>query len=92
MWHGITVDATDRLRRDLIERPTITMRFRFVLQPLMAAIARSELAPGDARTLSVRLLCNRRERFGRIILLGVVMDVIYQALVLKAFYPTMRSW
>jgi hypothetical protein len=101
VWHGITVDAIDRLWRDLIERPTSTMRFRFVLQPLMAAIAAVRAGISDARAdrspYLVRLLRNRRERVAllnqslnataRIILLGIVMDVIYQALVLKTFYP-----
>jgi Tfp pilus assembly protein PilO len=101
VWHGVTVDAIDRLWHDLVERPDSTMRFRFILQPLMAAIAAVRAGIRDARAghapYLVRVLRNRRERIGllnesvnataRIILLGVVMDVIYQALVLKTFYP-----
>jgi hypothetical protein len=101
VWHGVTVDAIDRLWHDLVERPNSTMRFRFILQPLMAAIAAVRAGIRDARAdrspYLIRMLRNRRERVGlmneslnataRIILLGIVMDVIYQALVLKTFYP-----
>ncbi len=101
VWHGITVDTIERLWHDLVERPSSTMRFRFILQPLMAAIAAAQAGIRDARAhrspYLERILHSRRERVGllneglnktaRIILLGIVMDVIYQALVLKTFYP-----
>lgn len=101
VWHGFTDTTFDRFWHDLIARPGSTMRFRFVLQPVMAAIASIRAGLSDARANRSpylrTILSNRQERIGllneglnstaRIILLGVVMDVIYQALVLKTFYP-----
>jgi hypothetical protein len=101
VWHGVTVDAIVRLWRDLVERPGNTMKFRFILQPLMAAIAAARAGIRDARAdrspYFARMLRNRRKRIGlfnesltataRIILLGIVTDVIYQVVVLNTFYP-----
>ena len=101
LWHGVTVQAFQRFWHDLVERPDGPMRFRFVLQPLMAAIAAIHDGLEDARTgrspYFMTLLCNPQERVGllreglnataRIILLGLAMDVIYQLFVLKTFYP-----
>jgi len=86
---------------DLIERPDAPMRFRFVLQPLMAALAAIHDGREDARAgrspYFMTMLQNPQERIGllreglnataRIILLGLAMDVIYQLLVLKTFFP-----
>ena len=77
------------------------MRFRFLLQPLMAALAAIHDGREDARAgrspYFMTVLRNPQERVGRlreglnatarIILLGLVMDVIYQLIVLKTFYP-----
>ena len=77
------------------------MRFRFFLQPLMAAIAAIHDGRGDARAgrspYFMTVLRNPQERVGRlreglnatarIILLGMAMDVIYQLIVFKTFYP-----
>ncbi len=77
------------------------MRFRFILQPLMAAVAATHDGLKDARTGRSpwfwTVVGDRRERIGRlregltatarIILLGLAMDVIYQILVFKTFYP-----
>ena len=101
VWHGVTGEAWRRFWHDLIERPDAPMRFRFVLQPLMAAIAAIYDGRADARAgrspYFMTVLRNPQERVGRlreglnatarIILLGLVMDVIYQLLVLKTFYP-----
>ena len=101
VWHGVTVDAFRRFWHDLVERPDEPMRFRFILQPLMAALAAIHDGREDARAgrspYFMTLLRNPQERAGllreglnataRIILLGVAMDVIYQLLVLKTFYP-----
>ena len=100
-WHGVTFDTIQRLSYNLFERTDAPMRFRFVLQPLMAAIAAIHDGREDARVgrspYFVTLLRDSQERAGllregvnataRIILLGLIMDVIYQALVLKTFYP-----
>ena len=101
LWHGVTIDAFRRFWHDLVERPDEPMRFRFVLQPLMAAIAAIHDGREDARAgrspYFVTVLRNPQERVGRlreglnatarIILLGMAMDVIYQFLVFKTFYP-----
>jgi hypothetical protein len=77
------------------------MRFRFVLQPLMATIVAIRDGLKDARSgrspYFATVLRNPQERIGRlregldatarIIALGLVMDVIYQAVVFRTFYP-----
>jgi hypothetical protein len=101
LWHGVTAASFRRFWHDLVERPDAPMRFRFILQPVMAAIAAVHDGREDARIgrspFFVTLLRNPQERIGllrealnataRIILLGLVMDVIYQLVVLKTFYP-----
>jgi hypothetical protein len=100
-WHGITVAIILRIWHDLIDRPSGPMAFRFILQPLMAAIEAILHGRRDARTGRTpyfwTVMSNRRERLdrlreglnatARIILLGIVMDVIYQIIVLHRFYP-----
>jgi tryptophan-rich sensory protein len=101
VWHGLTVATLQRLWYQELARPTGPMKFRFILQPLMAAIFAIRDGRKDARTgrypyfwaLFNRPL-NRVERLeeglnatARIILLGLVMDVIYQVIVLQRFYP-----
>ena len=77
------------------------MSFRFILQSLMAAIAATLDGVKDARVGRAPCLSaiahNPGERLGhlgegltataRIILLGLVMDLIYQILIFKRFYP-----
>jgi hypothetical protein len=101
VWHGVTGEALRRFWHDLVERPDAPMRFRFILQPLMAALAAIHDGRVDARAgrspYLVTVLRIPQERIGRlreglnatarIILLGLAMDVIYQLLVLKTFYP-----
>ena len=101
LWHGVTVEAFERLWRDLVDRPSRAMSFRFVLQPTMAAIAAIRAGIRDARSgrppyfwsmlrapePGVPRLREGLNATARIILLGLAMDVIYQALVLKTFYP-----
>src|SRR5262249_1256390 len=90
-----------RIWHDLIERPDAPMRFRFVLQPLMAAIVAIRDGLKDVRSgrspYFWTMLGNPRERAqrlneglnatARIILLGLVMDASYQGIVLRQFYP-----
>ena len=101
VWHGVSIPTFRRIWHDLVERPDAPMRFRFILQPLMAAIVAIRHGMGDARTgrspYFWTLLGNPRERAqrlneglnatARIILLGLVMDAIYQVIVLGQFYP-----
>jgi hypothetical protein len=90
-----------QLWQDILARPGGPMTFRFLLQPAMAAIAALRDGIKDARAKRSPYLwtifSNRTERAGRlyeglistaqIILLGLVMDGIYQLIVLKTFYP-----
>jgi len=86
---------------DVVERPSGPMSFRFLLQPVMAIIAawkdsRKDAATGHRRYF-VGLLTDsehRNERLreglrstGKILVMGVIMDLAYQAIVLKHFYP-----
>jgi hypothetical protein len=99
--HGITVQIILRIWHDLADRPSGPMAFRFILQPLMAAIAAILHGRDDARAgrspYFWTVMSKPQERMGRlreglnatarIILLGIVMDVIYQIIVLDRFYP-----
>lgn len=86
---------------DVVERPSGPMSFRFLLQPVMAIIAawkdgRKDAATGrspyfwtvltDPTRRHDRLLEGLRAT-GQILAIGVVMDLAYQAFVLKHFYP-----
>jgi hypothetical protein len=101
VWHGVTGEVLRQFWHDLIERPDGPMRFRFILQPVMAAIVAIHDGREDARAgrspYFMAVLLNPQERVGRlreglnrtarIIILGMAMDVIYQFLVFKTFYP-----
>lgn len=102
VWHGVTIGTFERIWDDLVERPDAPMRFRLILQPLMAALVAIRDGLEDARTgrspYFWTVLRDPRRRVGRlneglngtarIILLAVAMDTIYQIIVLKRFYPT----
>lgn len=101
LWHGVTTETFQRIWHDFVERPSGPLAFRFILQPLMAAGVAIHDGLKDARAGRTPYLwtvvSNPQERMGRlreglnatarIILLGLGMDVIYQILVLKTFYP-----
>lgn len=94
-------DMSTRFWHDLLARPSGPFAFRFLLQPTMAAIAAIRAGLVDGRTgRSPYFLAlwtepdERRQRLheglsatARIFLLGLVMDAIYQFVVLKKFYP-----
>jgi hypothetical protein len=98
--YGVSFENLDRLWRDLLDRPGGPMTFRFILQPAMAIIAAVRDGVSDARigrTPYLAAIVHGEERRGRlwegiistarILILGVVMDTVYQWLVLKTFYP-----
>jgi hypothetical protein len=101
VWHGVSPTVFRRLWQNILDRPGGPMTFRFILQPTMAAIAALHDGVKDARTgrspFFWTLLSNPAKRGGRlreglistarIILLGIMMDTIYQVIVLKTFYP-----
>jgi hypothetical protein len=100
-WYGFSAEVRHRVWQNLLDRPGGPMTFRFILQPLMAAIAALIDGVKDAKAgrspYFLTVLINQKERGGRlyegliatarVILLGLVMDVIYQVIVLKTFYP-----
>lgn len=101
LWHGVTIATVHRVWRQLIERPSGPVAFRFILQPLMALAFALRDGLFDARTnrfpYAWTVLCNPKKRMSllregvnataRIIALGIVMDAVYQLLVLKRLYP-----
>jgi hypothetical protein len=90
-----------RVAEDLADRLTGPMKFRLVLQPLMAAIMATRDGLRDARAgrppYLWGLLWTRHGRMdmlkdgwrgvGRIVALALALDVFYQLLVLGAVYP-----
>jgi hypothetical protein len=101
VWYGFSGDVHRRIWRDIMDRPGGPETFRFVLQPVMAAIAALHDGAKDARTGRSPYLwslltdpAHSAGRLGeglistaRIILLGIGMDAVYQATVFKTFYP-----
>jgi hypothetical protein len=101
LWYGFSAEVRTRLWQNLFERPGGPMVFRFFLQPTMAAIAAWRDGVDDARTgrspFFMGALADPAQRTvrlnealvatARIILLGLVIDGIYQAIEFKAFHP-----
>jgi hypothetical protein len=101
LWHGVSIPIFQRIWHDLLARRDARMRFRFILQPLMAAIVAIRDGLQDAQIGNEpyfwTLVGNPGERTrrlneglnatARIILLGLVMDAIYQGILLRRFYP-----
>jgi hypothetical protein len=101
LWRGLSPAVLARFWANLVERPGGPMTFRFILQPTMAAVAAWRDAVSDARLGREPYLFailrgdgRRSERMwegivatAKIMILGVVMDVVYQAIVLDEFYP-----
>jgi hypothetical protein len=101
LWHGITLRTLQRLWHDLVEEPSGPMKFRFILQPSMAALVAIRDGYKDAQTgrspYFWAVLRKSDERMGRlreglnatarVILLALALDLIYQFRVLNTFYP-----
>jgi len=101
VWNGFSFETLSRLWRNVIERPDGPMLFRFFLQPTMAAIVayRDGMADarGGARPFFQTVLTDPAQRkarleealvaTARIILLGLVMDLIYQVIEFRHFFP-----
>jgi len=100
-WYGMSTEELSRVWRNIAERPGGPMTFRFVLQPVMAAVAALRDGGADARLARTpylsAILFGADGRGGRlwegivstakILILGVVMDIVYQAAVLGEFLP-----
>lgn len=90
-----------RMWREVAARPSGPMAFRFYLQPFMALLAAVHDGTRDAREGAPAyfwsLFADRAHRRARlregwravrnIFVLAIVMDLLYQAFVLKAFRP-----
>jgi hypothetical protein len=101
IWRGVSIPTWRRIWYDLVARRDAPMRFRFILQPCMVTMVAIRDGLRDARAGKSpyfwTLVTNPRKRLrrlneglnatARVILLGLVMDMIYQAIVLRQFYP-----
>ena len=100
-WYGLSGEVLMRIWQNLVERPGGPMTFRIILQPIMATVAAALAGVRDARAgrspYLWSILRNPEQRVprlqegmvatARIILLGLVMDVIYQIVVFDTFHP-----
>jgi hypothetical protein len=98
---GVSSEVQLRLWEHIYARPFGPMSFRFVLQPVMAALAAWKDGSTDARLQRPPYLASIIRGDGarwpllwegivataRIILLGIAMDAVYQVTVLKTFHP-----
>jgi hypothetical protein len=85
----------------LLERSTGTLHFRFFMMPTVVSVLAIRAGLRDARegrshftwTLLTQpeqrrdLLRSALKDIGRVLIVALVLDTIYQVLVLKAFYP-----
>jgi hypothetical protein len=100
-WYGLSTDELDRLWRNIVARPGGPMTFRFILQPAMAALAAWRDGVADARLgrepYISAIIYGAEERgarvwegivsTARILILGVVMDLVFQLAFLGEFFP-----
>ena len=101
LLHGASGSVWERIFTSIAERPGGPMTFRFILQPVMAAVAAAIDGVRDARSGTPpyfwSLLTGSTARgdklydgiiaTSRVILLGLGMDVAYQLIEFKQFYP-----
>lgn len=94
-------DVLTRFWENLISRPTGPMKFRFVLQPAMAIFLAVRAGLHDYREgrppyfWSVcaepaerrKLMREGWESVGRVFILALVLDCVYQFIVLRWIYP-----
>jgi hypothetical protein len=101
VFYGLSAEVRERFWTNMHDRPGGPMAFRFVLQPIMAIAAafmdgvkdgKSGRAPYLLTVITNPVERPERLREGviataRIMLIGLVVDAIYQFAVLKSFYP-----
>ena len=94
-------DVLSRTFTDLIGRLTGPMTFRLYLQPVMAMLVATHNGLQDARAGRLaylwaifshpeerrQLLADGLKSIGRILLLAIALDVIYQLIVFRRLYP-----
>jgi hypothetical protein len=101
IMRGVGLAEFQRIWDNLLARPAGSLAFRFLLQPAMSTIfavrdgikdARGGRAPYFSTVLSNpnERLARLREGIavtGKIILLGILIDGVYQAIEFKTFFP-----
>lgn len=101
LWYGFSGAVRERILMSIVERPGGPMTFRFILQPVMAAALAAVDGARDARAGSPPYFWSlaaqpseRADRLydgiiatARVILLGLGMDVIYQLIEFRTFFP-----
>jgi hypothetical protein len=101
LMYGLSVPVFERIWDNLLGRAGGPMTFRFILQPIMAALAAFKDGIADARAGRApyfwTILSDPAKRGGRlheglistarVLLLGLVMDVIYQYIDADTFHP-----
>jgi hypothetical protein len=94
-------DLLSRIIEDLVGRVSGPMKFRLILQPVMAAIFAIRSGLKDAREDNPpyfwAMFTNSNSRLdmirdgwksvGRVFIFGIIMDAIYQFIVFRWFYP-----
>jgi hypothetical protein len=99
--YGFSAEVRARIWQNLLDRPSGPMTFRFFLQPIMATIAAYFDGVKDARSgrrpFLETVLADPAKRAGRlheaviatarILLLGLIMDGIYQFIEFDTFHP-----
>jgi hypothetical protein len=101
IMRGVGLAELQRIWDNLLARPGGSLAFRFLLQPAMSTIFAVRDGIKDARggraPYFSTVLSNPNERLarlregvaatGKIILLGILIDGVYQAIEFKTFYP-----
>jgi len=99
--YGASTQELERAWGNIVARPGGPMTFRFILQPAMAALAALRDGVADARLRRTPYLSaivyGAEGRGGllwegivstaRILILGIVMDLVYQLVFLGEFHP-----
>jgi hypothetical protein len=94
-------DLFSRIIKDLADRVSGPMMFRLILQPLMAVVFAIRSGLKDAKENSppyfwamvtkpdsrTDMMRDGWKSVGRIFILGIIMDAIYQFSVFRWFYP-----
>ena len=94
-------DLVSRIVEDLVGRVSGPMKFRLILQPLMAAFFAIRSGLKDAKESKppyfwamftdaqhrVDMIRDGWKSVGRVFILGIVLDAVYQFIVLRWLYP-----
>jgi hypothetical protein len=101
LMYGLSVPVFERIWENLLGRASGPMTFRFILQPIMATLAALKDGVADARDGRApyfwTIFSDPSKRGGRlheglistarVLLLGLIMDAIYQYIEFDTFHP-----